>query len=473
MTTSETGWFERNFRLHSKLAFSSDVQEALLRNPPNFVRRCDLALAGAREPVLLVPVDLPTPREDDWAYVSFGTTELCVKGFTGPPSLDWSAWPPSGKPLWWRSVAGAITPAWDVWGTVSGLLQFKEERCIPRRDAFGRFAIDSSPRWAQGIAARPLVNDAYALMAAAAKSLQAFRGGGTVAQWTSMDARLGLILTHDCDIVGGNDPWTQSVRLGRAALPGPRSALARMRSLRALVADGLRPGSRYLEDLRGIWRLEAERGLVSTCYILNGPRGFGRARSTFAQSSRVIAETPVGCEVGVHYNVGALAGPLLAAQVAEIERVLGSRVRRGRAHYLKFDPLSDFDAVEAHGISIDESVGWPYHRAYRVGLAGVFFPWNERTMAIRGIMAVPVNFMDHGLVSAESGPLPSFRKMTTHLRTVGGVVSLLYHPGLYRNPEYPEYAGLLELALEELSETHSVTGSALLELRREVLADGC
>jgi hypothetical protein len=457
-------WFADNLTLHSTLVYSKELQQAVVRFPPRLLNSGDLAAAAGAGPSVLVLADVALGQAKWQRGIPLGPAELCLRGPVRRPAPDWIACPNIGPPLWWRSPSGALLIAWDVWGTVRDLLRFEEERATAARDKHGRFAIESSQRWAEGVAAEPVVNHAFALIAAACRSLRVGRGSEEErVDWSPKETRVRMMMSHDCDILGGNDPWTQSVRIFRVLAPGRRSVAQRRAAAAALWAEVRRPGSRHLEDLRWMWARERERGINSTSYILNGPRGLRGARSPFAFSMKVIAENPPGGEIGVHYNIGALAGDGLSEQIREIERYLdGARVLRGRAHYLRFNPLSDFDVLERHALQIDESVGWPYHRAYRVGLAGAFLPWDERRRTVRSLIEVPVNFMDNALVGDEPDRQPTLRTQVERLRAVGGIVSLLFHPGFGDNPEHAEYLGLFEDAVALMDHADCVSGQELL-----------
>jgi len=78
-------------------------------------------------------------------------------------------------------------------------------------------------------------------------------------------------------------------------------------------------------------------------------------------------------------------------------------------------------------------------------------PFHERSRCLAGtrleVIELPLVFMDANLVEGEDGYL-SFKNLFGHLEKIGGVISVLFHPGTFANPERPDLEGLYLRILE-------------------------
>jgi len=61
-------------------------------------------------------------------------------------------------------------------------------------------------------------------------------------------------------------------------------------------------------------------------------------------------------------------------------------------------------------------------------------PFHERSRCLAGtrleVIELPLVFMDANLVEGEDGYL-SFKNLFGHLEKIGGVISVLFHPGTF------------------------------------------
>ena len=55
--------------------------------------------------------------------------------------------------------------------------------------------------------------------------------------------------------------------------------------------------------------------------------------------------------------------------------------------------------------------------------------------------------------------------MVGHLSVVGGTFSLLFHPGMFANPEHPETAGMYERLLDIFLQYNAVSKTPLVILK--------
>jgi len=67
------------------------------------------------------------------------------------------------------------------------------------------------------------------------------------------------------------------------------------------------------------------------------------------------------------------------------------------------------------------------------------------------LIELPLTFMAANLSDGADG-FAVFSQMFTHLKKIGGVLSLLFHPGTFANPEKPALTGLYARVLQHLCE---------------------
>jgi len=123
----------------------------------------------------------------------------------------------------------------------------------------------------------------------------------------------------------------------------------------------------------------------------------------------------------------------------------------GRAHYLRFDPLVSPSFVSNRGVQFDESVGWTGQNGYRAGIAAPFCPLDPATGNPLPLIERPLMFMDANRSDGADG-FAVISEIFTHLKKIGGVLSLSFHPGTFANPEKPALTGLYARVFQHLRE---------------------
>lgn len=397
-----------------------------------------------------IPIDVEvTPLEQGWWSLEFGATHLhCYSRLPCPPG--WEGLPNSDTPAWWVSPTGSLTPAWNIWAIVRGLYLFDEQKQSTVRDAHGRFPIEASPRFIAGLTHVPFINDILALIMDAALY---FKDDNHLILSGISEIVLppAVVLSHDLDNLTGNSFWTQVGRLARFVRAILRVELSAFSQLHFIVQNLLFPKRYYFDDQIAMWCQQQRYGFASISYILNGAGGRLGARTPFHLSKSLVDQAPPEMEIGIHYNYGALDRPGgLVDQKAQIDSILPKPCTSGRAHYLKFDPEVDFPKLIDSGVTVDESVGWPYQNSYYCGIAGPFNPICAKTGEFLEILELPMMFMDHDLPREDETP-NCFSKMLHHITQVGGCLSILVHPGASNNPERPDMEMVYERTLANLS----------------------
>jgi hypothetical protein len=407
------------------------------------LRWCTMTEAAhPQERALFIPTDVvPSACHGKAWTVAFGATRLTLWDALPQPSSEWCLQDPSA-PLWYVHPSGAVMPAWNLARTLFDLLTLKEETSCSERDAHDRFLSRMSPRADMSLLEAPIFNDSVAALVAACIGLQR-AGVPDAALATGLVTAPALVLSHDLDQLRGNDVWTQVVRLSRAVLPRGR-AFPQVRNVWLVLVNAVLPRRYYFDNIVGMIAIERMLGFTSSLYFLNGTGGRFGARSGAGLIPDVAALTPAGWDLGLHYNYDTHHEPqAFAAQRAELEALLGRRVVAGRAHYLRFDPARSWHFYVDRGIQADESLGYHDRIGYRAGIAGPFRPYDAECAQALPLVEMPMVFMEGTLVKQyPSDPVEAFERHLSHIAVVGGAVSLLFHPGQFNNPEYPETLGL-------------------------------
>lgn len=396
-----------------------------------------------RGPSLVIPTDCSQSAEPrDVAVCEFGGTSIAVWNLLErPSSADWYQLPSDGPALWYVHATGTMIPAYDLFGNVARALTLAEEIACPQRDAHGRFVASMSERNRAGLLRVPLVNDAAAVLVAAARWL---KGEGDLLDLGDAVRAPVLVLSHDVDMLRGDDRWTQMARVYRGFAPLMRGRPLDTRSLRAIRANAERPWEWYLHDIDRMVQLESEYGFRSAFYILNGTAGRYGARYGERETRAALDHIPSGWPVGMHYNYDTLLdAERFSHQRSELSAVAGQAPNIGRAHYLRFDPCRSLRFLDQMGMAVDETLGYPDAIGYRAGIAGPYRPWDARKRASMTMLEVPLAIMD-GALDTEWGDrsVDVFVEMLDHVRCVGGAISLLTHPGTIDNPERPGMRGV-------------------------------
>lgn len=375
-----------------------------------------------------------TPRMVD----CFGVELVMLHPFG---SADFPSFTPVPERPWlWRNGRGALMLAFNLAGFVERFIDFGDERAIPARDRHGRLPAGESTLRRLGVLHRPLLNTYFFAVLAVAK------GHGTAA--TAIDPSEHvcppvLVLSHDCDQLRGNDAITQGVRLYRLFAPLRRLRPPAFANARHILENALFPRRHYFDDALAMARAEQRYGFRSAFYFLNGMGGRLGARSGSPIIAEFARQLPADAELGIHYNYGhALDRNKLIEQKRELEGLTGREIRSGRAHYLAFDPHQSFAVLSDVGIETDESLGFPDLNGFRVGFAGAFGVGGPHDPTRRRVVEIPLHFMDTNTMPRTDDH--DLLRMVGEVEQVGGVVTLLFHPGAFDTPEAADLRGLYE-----------------------------
>ncbi len=427
---------------HAQLFFSDSVA-GLLRSDLLEFRRYAEAIA-ARECRVVIPIDIPIPaRPESVSRVTFNDTSVTVwNRLPKPEGADWSALPDETAPLWYRHASGTLIPAWNLIGNLFDLLTFGEEKRSGQRDQHGRFHWKSSPRAAEGLLGVPAVNEAVAVLIDALDS--ASRSEDPSFRLNTSPRKPIVVLSHDCDMLKGNDLTTQAIRLYRVVSPLMKGKLPKIGNVWWIFRNALLPRQYYFDNVTGMIDIERCFGGRSALYLLNGTGGRFGARTPFSEVIRLRDHVPPAWEIGIHYNYDTfLNHERFEAQLKQLQGIVTRPIVSGRAHYLRFDPFRSFSFLRGFGIYVDESSGWSDKVAFRNGIAGCFQAYDLERDEPLDIWEVPMTVMDDALVNEYGGnALPAIEQQLDHLSKIGGALTILFHPGQFANPEHPLTSGV-------------------------------
>lgn len=200
-----------------------------------------------------------------------------------------------------------------------------------------------------------------------------------------------------------------------------------------------------------IMQNEKKQGVRSTYFFLkeSGKKSLFRPESWHLYGrSHSLQKQPVielirelseeGHEIGVHGSTFSYNNPhLLSSEKAEIETLLGFPVRGIRQHRLNLTIPDTWDFQSDAGFLYDTSLG--YKAADGTGFRwGTCFPFHPRgATGVLPLLEIPLSLMDITLQDGNAG-WDICSTMIEQVKNVGGVLTLLWHPAVFNDLEYPE-----------------------------------
>ena len=111
-----------------------------------------------------------------------------------------------------------------------------------------------------------------------------------------------VILSHDCDVLKGNDFFTFSIRILRFFRYLFRFDRLAFNYLISIFLNLIRPKRFFFDEAIAMADIEQQLGFNSTFYILNGTRGRYGARSGSKLILPLVNSLSRNNEIGIHYN---------------------------------------------------------------------------------------------------------------------------------------------------------------------------
>ena len=404
-----------------------------------------------QDKAIAIPFDIPIAPNQEKSYkIKFNNTELTLWNRISCPSDNtWEAIPGDSAPLWYKNRYGTLIPGWNLFGNLFHLLTFGEEKGSFPKDSHGRFAAAFSPRLKDNLLEIPAFNEAVAAIVGAYTGL--CENGRPFLNLNGLLKPPIIVLSHDCDILRGNDIWTQAVRGVRIFLPLAKFKPPVISNIWWIIRNAVTPRRFYYDNVTGMVDLERCFGYNSTFYIINGKGGRFGARSGFKIIPELLKDIPPGWDIGLHYNYDTfLNDKCFKAQIEQLNYINDSKITIGRAHYLKFDPEKSFSFLQRYGIYLDESSGYPDRIGYRNGIAGCFQAYDTALKKPLDIWEFPMIIMEAALVGQYGcQSINKFSRLLFHLSCVGGALSVNCHPGQFFNPEHKQMLGMYNKMLIE------------------------
>lgn len=148
-----------------------------------------------------------------------------------------------------------------------------------------------------------------------------------------------------------------------------------------------------------------------------------------------------GWEIGLHSSWYSFDDTNeLKRQKEQIEEVLGHTISSIRQHCLHYDMLKTPRVQFEAGFKYDSTLGFNNNIGFRFGTC---YPWklydleNEKEL---DILEIPLIVQDGALIKKmgldESDALTYIKEIIIKVEKVGGVLTLLWHPGFIRTPQY-------------------------------------
>jgi hypothetical protein len=215
---------------------------------------------------------------------------------------------------------------------------------------------------------------------------------------------------------------------------------------------------------------ETERGLVASYFFTVPPVGhwsrydcayaprdpclFRGRRVRIADVMHTLADE--GFDVGLHGSFRSAVEPgTLASERDALQRATGLPVTTTRQHFLHWDVRRTPRAQEEAGFRVDTTLGFNRVVGFRAGTSFPFHQFDAEGSGRLGLLEVPLVIQDVALFR-EQGPRLELeracsvaRELIDAVEAVGGVVTLLFHPDRFVEPDWLAlYEWCLDYALE-------------------------
>lgn len=399
---------------------------------------------------------------DKIEHVKINEVDFTLLNIIKGPGPDWVEHKVDGITIWYESIDNKIIPAWNHFQIIYDLFSFRAERENTTRDRHKRLKSVDNPYLSAGLGGTPIFNEfVYLLLMCIKGSQNKSCLFSDITDWVSP---LKFVLSHDCDVLLGHNKFSQIGRTYQMIRGIAHFNFHASTYPLWMFVNLLNPRKFYMNNIYAMIDLERQFGFTSILYILNGSGGRFGFRNNLSAVEELVSNIPEHWEIGLHYNYDTYLNPeKFGQQKRELEKILGYQVSSGRAHYLKFDPLVSFQQLEDHSINFDESLGISDSNGFRLGLAGVFFPFLFKEKRVANVLCLPLQYWDSHLNT--EGKLVEFEKSLVHLSKIGGVMSMLFHPGQFYNWETPEMDGTYFRVLKAFKSVNarSVTTKFLVE----------
>jgi len=335
------------------------------------------------------------------------------------------------------------------------------ERRSAARDRFGRVPSTENELVQQSIAAQPVVAIAAARLREAVVASAGRRPIAFLAPWPE-GKRWAAAITHDLDVV---DLWPvfTALRMAELARKGELQRVTRT-ALSALGAIGRDP---VLRALRALLDAEAQRGLVSSWFVLCGTPTFHTMRAgdlTYRPEGRgartaLRALLDHGCEINLHGSFATSDDhTLFAEQRRRLAGLTQQPVPGVRQHFLRMRPGETIRGMAAAGFRYDTTAGFPDRNGFRLGVGDVIPGWDGAGEKALDVQEAPVIWMDRALskyagIEEPEAWITEGVALADACRATQGLWVGVWHPNLTPALGFPDapaaFAALLDRLLAQ------------------------
>ena len=276
--------------------------------------------------------------------------------------------------------------------------------------------------------------------------------------------KFAVCLTHDVDLVS-SPAWESQARFlksrlrifpkGKAALKGWLADWARL-----MVCQTKRIRDKGDAGFFEPWlELEDSFGFRSTFFFFPDQAtryhwrdgAWYRYQDTLPFEGRRVTVTELmrelaarGWEVGLHATYESFADPAeLKKQKEQLERAINLPVASIRQHGLHFDIAKTPKAQSEAGFKFDSTYGFNRIVGFRNGLALPFYHYDLEADTPLPILQIPLHIQDGALLRQDNldlAPELALRRtleLIEKVEKVNGLITLLWHPNVYDNNNYP------------------------------------
>lgn len=355
----------------------------------------------------------------------------CVVPFVAPMGTE-------GRPLFHLTDQNHLECAVDLPLSILLTLSRWEELQDAPRDLHGRFQASSSIASAGGFLNRPII-DEYGLAFEQAMEL-------LYPTWKKSERKLRIKVSHDADHIGIPFRWRTAVRHSVRS----RAPFNSFRDMSSLISASVEPSE--LRSVRDIATASLKHGLSSTVYWKAGPPGpMDSGYDPRHKRVRAVIDwlREIGGESGVQPGYNTYRSPeKLRREIVILRDVIGDQPLGGRQHYLRWCPDSWID-WENCGMAYDSSIGFAEQCGFRAGTCVPYRPWLFPLNRQADLLEIPLIVMDRTLLEymglTKEQAISEVKKLIARCRSVGGVLTTLWHNDAFLDPFYRSvYLGLLD-----------------------------
>jgi len=251
----EIAFFQQILADHAHFSFSERGRGLFTK----FLRAVPLQQAlSSSERCILIPSDIAfKPPSNPVEKISLYSVSIPIwDRFDVSIFAGWRKFPSADSPLFFVNDYGTVVPAWNLFGIVTGLLGFVEERNCAFRDKHNRIPRKHNSLVKAGIDKNPVLNQMFFAVLAAVRGID--DGVIGLVEPGELIRKPIVVFSHDCDQLRGNDFYTQAARVARTVRPLMRARLPDLRQFWWMLVNMVRPDRSHVLY---------EDSFISSCYV--------------------------------------------------------------------------------------------------------------------------------------------------------------------------------------------------------------